>query len=1348
MTNLGNATAYDVNIVDTLPPELTYFAGYTPTALINGVSVAGFAPDPLGAPAGPLTWGAGNGDLSLDLPPGQTLELTFQVQLTSAADPSVGLTSSAWIDWTSLSDASTYERTGVGCPTITAPNDYCYGPVTADGTAVPVGPPDALIKANTQATATIGEAFSYRITVPTTPHLVPLYDVRIIDDLSLTGVDLSYVTVTKVSGSGAWTPVNTGSGLGLVIEDPVNGIDIPVGEQVVLDITLRLDDTATNVRGVTYTNTATYTYNRLNNAPATILPGYPGTSQPMTIVEPDNLTLEKSGPAQIQLGIPAIYSLNVHNIGDSPAYNLTIYDALPNQADGGTCDVAPTQFTAQLFESNGTTAVSPVLVEGSDYSVTFLGDPDCTLTINTLTSAASIGADQRLIVTYQVTIDTGSQQGASLTNIAGATEWFSIDVSDPTALNYARTYTRTVTDGTTATLDHEDAFTSLVFSPLLVFDKYAINVTSGEDPATVATPGDTIRYGLRVENTTDTPLTGFRIVDELDSLNALPMFQPGTLSVVTLPAGATNNSNPNGGAAGTGLIDISGLNLAGTGDSILIEFEVQLVPVIANGSYVLNQSNASFAGYPIAISDDPNQNGQADPNVAGDEDPTRILIQSAPAFDIDKVSSYLGASPTVLLAGETLRYTITVQNIGTDNATGVDITDQVPANTTYVPGSTTLNGVAVPDAANGASPLIDGILVNAPQDTTPGNMNAAVADNVATIVFDVVVYPDVPNGTILSNQAFVTVVDYGLGDLPSDDPRTPLPDDPTRDVVGNYPLIFAPKSAALLIDNSSPGVVDPGDVLRYTITVYNNGNVPATAAELSDDVPVYTTYVADSLTLNGLPVGQPDAGVSPLINGIAISSTDLTPPVPGAGEGIINPGQSAVVQFDLLVDAAVVPGSLIVNQATVYSAEVPVTLTDGDGNPATGPEPTVVVVGDVQQLSIIKEVMVVGGGAALPGATLEYTVTVRNIGTVPALYTTLYDDLDAVTPGYLTYVDMSATLNGLVNGVSFAGTLITADYFNTYGALNPGDEAVLKFRAIIDPNALIGTRITNLGQVSWDDPLRWAEASVSIDVGAMPNAGMLSGNVWHDADHDNTPDLTERPLEGWTVELLLDGQPVRSTLTGADGAYLFNNVTPNYLPGQFYSIRFRAPGAISTTATMGMTDSDFTDGRQAIFDIDVQEGSNLLALNMPVDPNGVVYNSVSRTPVTGATVSLADARNGQALPDNCFDDPNQQGQVTVSNGYYKFDLNFSDPACPSGLNYSVLVTTPSTAYVPGVSALIPPTTDVTTLPFDVPACSGSTNDAVLATAQYCEAQAVRVRTAHVSAGTQRGYELPHVPEPG
>ncbi|MDH3374906.1 MAG: hypothetical protein OEM85_16195, partial [Gammaproteobacteria bacterium] len=82
----------------------------------------------------------------------------------------------------------------------------------------------------------------------------------------------------------------------------------------------------------------------------------------------------------------------------------------------------------------------------------------------------------------------------------------------------------------------------------------------------------------------------------------------------------------------------------------------------------------------------------------------------------------------------------------------------------------------------------------------------------------------------------------------------------------------------------------------------------------------------------------------------------------------------------------------------------------------------------------------------------------------------------------------------------------------------------------------------------------------------------------------------------------------------------------------------------------------------------------------------------------------------------------QQDQVTVGNGYYKFDINFSNLACPDGLNYLVGVVAPDSTYIPGVSELIPPTSDQTTLPFDVPSCPGSANDAVLATAQTCEAQ--------------------------
>ena len=53
------------------------------------------------------------------------------------------------------------------------------------------------------------------------------------------------------------------------------------------------------------------------------------------------------------------------------------------------------------------------------------------------------------------------------------------------------------------------------------------------------------------------------------------------------------------------------------------------------------------------------------------------------------------------------------------------------------------------------------------------------------------------DGTVISNQGFVTAVDGGIVDQPSDDPATPTVNDPTRDIVGNLPLLFAAKSVVL-----------------------------------------------------------------------------------------------------------------------------------------------------------------------------------------------------------------------------------------------------------------------------------------------------------------------------------------------------------------------------------------------------------------------------------------------------------------------------------------------------------------------------------------------------------------------
>ncbi len=709
-------------------------------------------------------------------------------------------------------------------------------------------------------------------------------------------------------------------------------------------------------------------------------------------IPPDTpvLAVTKSGPATMNLGQSGDFALDIQNTGSGDAWNAFIRDVLPDGATGGMCDQTP-----QLL---GVTLAGSPLVQGTHYALSYTGPPTCELTLRLLDAAGPIAPGEHLIVTYRTQLDAGSQHGATLTNVAGATEWFDDDSSNPSRI----TFTRTLTDGTVGVLDHEDAHT---------------------------------------------------------------------------------------------------------------------------------------------------------------------------------------------------------------------VTSQI-----------------------------------------------------------------------------------------------------------NTPSLFAPKTVALVADAGTPNVVDPGDTLRYTISVHNSGGVPATGVTLSDGVPANTSYVANSTTLNGIAV--PDGGVFPLVAGLPISSSDLTPPLPGAGAGTISPGGTAVITFELLVDNGVPGGTIISNQAAVGSTESPnVLLTDGDGNPATGPEPTVVVVGAGQQLLITKQVAVVGGGAALPGATLEYTVTVQNIALVPAFGVVITDDLGVPTPGQLVYVNPSATLNGSATGVTVAGTLITADYFGVSGPLAPGQIVVLRFRATIAAGLAPGTTITNTGIVTWNTPPETASASVSISVGGMPGAGALNGTVWHDADFDDALDAGERPLEGWIVELYQGGALLQSATTDSAGVWAIGGVAPNDAGGVPYELRFRAPDAGASSAKLGRAASAFTNGLQAITGIVVPAGSNLQNLDLPIDPNGVVYASIQRTPVSGAMLTLLNAAGQAPLPSLCFDDPVQQGQITRSDGFYKFDLNFSDvTACPSGGSYLIAVTPPGTSFAPGVSLVIPPTSDAGTAPLSVPTCPGTANDAVPGTAAFCEAQ--------------------------
>ncbi|WP_319409576.1 SdrD B-like domain-containing protein [uncultured Desulfosarcina sp.] len=1314
ITNSGTAPAYDTVLRDIIPVGMRNGAG-TITVLSVGLLSGGALPNlapAYDAATGVATWDFDSGAADqYAIPAGDTLRLVYQVRTDAGLAPDMTLTNLAQVQFYYSFDDDAVPTAGgaVGVREI-------YGPTNTDSVTFTTAGAAGLEKASSAATAAIGQPFTYRITVPAAPQTTALHDVRILDDLGASAATLEFVRLTKVSGS--WTPVNTGTATSLVIEDTATGIDIPAGEQIEIDITVRLADTqpavnpppAPNDNGTLFVNTAAYTYNQVNGDAGTRQSGGGDTTADMTIVGPDMLVMDKSGPASMSVGTPAGFVLDIHNTFSGAAWNLTVADRLPDDpVNGGTCGAGPSNIVAQFFD-NGGAPTSGVLAAGTDYTVNF-DAATCEWTLQLLSAAGPLRSTEHLVINYDTELDGDTVNAAAFTNVAGVTQWYGYD---PNATDAApHVYTYALTDGTPGDdTDQEDAYTINAQAPDLDFFKHVRNITTGQDPGLNASPGDTLHYTLEVINNGLGGLTGFSITDEVDGLNSPALFIPGSLVLTSVPAGAaTGGTDPAGGANGTGLVSIADLDLgaAGSGtERLVVEFELTLTPVISSGTVALNQAGLNSIVPTTILSDDP--------NVAGDTNPTETLIDSAPQFRVEKISTDLTDDPAVLMAGDTLRYTITIKNIGDEDAVNASLHDFTPASTTYVPHSTRLNGHVVSDPSPGVNPLHGGIPINAPENPTPGTMRAdsdPAADNTATVTFDVVVDPAAMDGLIIANQGFVSGDGTGSGtrpDQPSDDPDTPVSDDPTRDVVGNLPLLYALKTVALTVDNGTIGIVDPGDVLRYTIVVSNQGAIPATSVVLTDAVPVNTTYVADSLRLNGTFLG-PDGGVSPLIGGLAIQSSD------NPGAGIVTAGQSATITFEAAVNPGALTGTIISNQGDLTADELPPGLTDADGLPANGYQPTVVVVGDVQLLTITKTVTVVDGGPAVAGGQLEYVVRAANAGSLPATNVVLTDDLGPPMDTLVAYAAGSGTLNGAAAGVSFAGSVLTADYAATYGDLPVGATAELRFRVQINAAVATGTAITNIGVVAWNSPVESDSAGVSIDVGGTPGSATLNGSVWHDANLNAVNDTEEQRLAGWTVQLYRNGTLAATATTDAGGAYRFNGLLPNQGASDQYELRFIALGAGPGAATLGVADSIFTDGPHRISNIVAASGDNLVNLNLPITPNGAVYDSVARTAIAGARLTMRNAGTGAPLPDACFDDPNQQNQVTAAEGFYKFDLNFSQGACPAGGAYLIDVTSPATGYRAAPSQVIPPSSNAATAPYDVVTCPA---DAVPGAPGICE----------------------------
>jgi SdrD B-like domain len=261
--------------------------------------------------------------------------------------------------------------------------------------------------------------------------------------------------------------------------------------------------------------------------------------------------------------------------------------------------------------------------------------------------------------------------------------------------------------------------------------------------------------------------------------------------------------------------------------------------------------------------------------------------------------------------------------------------------------------------------------------------------------------------------------------------------------------------------------------------------------------------------------------------------------------------------------------------------------------------------------------------------------------------------------------------NDTLNGAAFAPSLVIPSVIANGGLTNVAINA--DGTLSVPAGTLPGTYIVTYRICEVANPTNCDQANATIVVPAPVALASVSGTVFFDSNGDGLFNGGDPPAgAGYVVQLVnASGTIVDTVTTQGNGTYAFSTVAP----GLGYSLVFTSP----TGAALG-----------TITNLALNPGQTIVDQNQPIDPSGIVYNSVTGLPVAGVTVTLADLNN-VPLPTACFIAASQQNQVTGINGAYRFDLvPGAAAACPVGqTEYHILVANPA-GYQTGISTTVPP----------------------------------------------------------
>lgn len=734
-----------------------------------------------------------------------------------------------------------------------------------------------------------------------------------------------------------------------------------------------------------------------------------------------------------------------------------------------------------------------------------------------------------------------------------------------------------------------------------------VNKTDDVDPVDV---GDVVTYTLTATNNGASAAENVVLTDTLPTGTGAPTFvevvTPLPAGVVCTPVGVTV------GAAG-GTINCTIPLLGGTGPTATGEPATAAVRIrlrgTAKGTFV-NQARVSLANnaFNVDAFDPQANNAQGEPTTYRLKADVQVVAKRA-------VQAGTATPVTVVAIGQVFDWLVDVRNNGPHAAETTTFSDTLPTNMLIAgaPVFSVTGGVFTP-AAPGCTGSVGGSRVSCAVTSMPAG---------GTAVVRIPVQIAAATATVYANTA--SIVTTGSNDT----------------VGGTSPTAGNNFNSGSVTLQTSPG-------LSGQVYVDSNKDGTLTAGE------------------------APIAGVTLTLTGQSSSGTPVSVTTVTGADGRY--------EFLGLPPSDAAGYTIVQTQPPTYvDAQASVGQIDGVAHGTAAPNRITAIV--------------YPGGVAATGVGY-------NFGEVGAsLAGLVFNDVNrngVQEQGDLPIAGVTQTLSGLdANGQAVSRTAVTGPDGRYRFADLPLSDAAGYTVTQTQPTAYdsVGERPGSAGgTVPAPNQLKVLLTAANPDATGYDfyektnQPASLTGVVWRDSNHDRVRAPDEPVLAGWTAELL--GCPngasgcaqselvvLDSRLTAGDGSYRFDDLVPGN-----YQVRFRSPGGqviggvwptdpVQNAAGGPNPTLPNADSRAFIPVTIAAPGVAVVNQDLPIDPTGVVYDSLSAQAVPGARVTL----DGPPGFDPAVHLLGGAGSVTTeADGLYYF---FLLPGAPAG-DYTLSVTPP------------------------------------------------------------------------